>query len=297
MRKNNSMVLSMTGYGRTQGHFGEKTITVELRSLNGKVSDIRCKLPLEYKEKELELRKLVTEKALRGKFDLAISTDDNAAIANVGINKNLFKNYYNQLKELQVELGMEHSDFAQAILRIPNVVQAAVGEISDEEWEVIKNLALEVVEKLTKYRAIEGAATKLDLIERVTDIKKFHLAIQDHQEARHDALKERLKKNVQDYSQNTNLDKNRMEQEILFYMEKMDINEERVRLDQHCDYFLSEIEKESPLKGRKLSFIAQEIGREINTMGAKAQFVPIQKLVVKMKNELEKIKEQLANLV
>ena len=287
----------MTGYGRAQGHYKDKKITVELRSLNGKVSDIRCKLPLEYKGKELELRKLINDNALRGKFDFAVSTDDNGIISNVGINKNLFKTYYNQLKELESELELSNSDYTQAILRIPNVVQAEAGEISDEEWEIVADLTQEAIKKLTTYRSVEGAATKLDLIERIEDIKKYHSSIQEHETPRLDKLKERLKKNVQDFSQNTNLDKNKMEQGILFYMEKMDINEERVRLDQHCDYFLKELEKETPLKGRKLSFIAQELGREINTMGAKAQYTPIQKLVVKMKNELEKIKEQMANLV
>ncbi len=291
------MVLSMTGYGRAQGHFQEKTITVELRSLNGKTTDIRCKIPLSYREKELILRKTVTDLALRGKFDFTITTDDNGMVADMGINENLFKSYYRQLKSLENSLEMESTDYAQAILRIPNVVQADPSEISDEEWKLVQSLTKEAVEKLTKYRSIEGEATLADLKERIEEIKKFHYEVQEHEKPRLDNLKERLKRNVQEYSQNTNLDRNRMEQEILFYMEKMDINEERVRLNQHCDYFLEELEKENPLKGRKLSFIAQELGREINTMGAKAQYTPIQKLVVKMKNELEKIKEQLANIV
>ena len=291
------MVLSMTGYGRAQGHFQEKTITVEIRSLNGKTADIRCKLPLQYREKELELRKLVLDKALRGKFDFAITTDDNGTVADSGINKNLFTSYYRMIKELEEELGMEPTDYTQSILRIPNVVQSDITGLSDEEWEAIQNLTLEAIKKLTAYRAIEGDATMIDLRERINDIKSYHTKIQDFEVPRLNKLKERLSRNVQEYSQNTNLDQNRMEQEILYYMEKMDINEERVRLDQHCEYFLEELGKEDPLRGRKLSFIAQELGREINTMGAKAQFTDIQKLVVNMKNELEKIKEQLANIV
>ena len=287
----------MTGYGRAQGHFQEKTITVELRSLNGKTADIRCKLPLQYREKELELRKLVLDKALRGKFDFSITTDDNGTVADSGINKNLFASYYRMLKDLEKELGMNPTDYTQAILRIPNVVQSDTTAMSDEEWETIQNLTLDAIQKLTAYRAIEGEATMIDLRERINDIKRYHSKIQDFETPRLDRLKERLSKNVQEYSQNTNLDQNRMEQEILYYMEKMDINEERVRLDQHCEYFLEELRKEDPLRGRKLSFIAQELGREINTMGAKAQFTEIQKLVVNMKNELEKIKEQLANIV
>lgn len=291
------MVLSMTGYGRAQGHYNEKTITVEIRSLNGKTTDIRCKLPLSYREKELELRKLVTDRALRGKFDLTINTDDNGTESNVGINKALFITYYNQLKQLEGETGMPQTDYAQAILRIPNVIQAEAGELSDEEYNFIQALTLEAIDKLSKFRSVEGEATKEDLKQRIRDIERFHKGIADFEEPRLQRLKDRLQKNVQDYTQNTNLDRNRMEQEILFYMEKMDINEEKSRLEQHCIYFIEELEKEGDLKGRALSFIAQEIGREINTMGAKAQFTDIQKLVVNMKNELEKIKEQLANIV
>ncbi|GLR17946.1 hypothetical protein GCM10007940_25610 [Portibacter lacus] len=287
----------MTGYGRAQGHYKEKTITVEIRSLNGKTTDIRCKLPLSYREKELELRKLVTDKALRGKFDLSISTDDNGTQSDACINKNLFITYYNQLKQLEGEMGIPPTDYVQAILRIPNVVQAEGSEMEEEEYKVIKKLTLEAIEGLTKFRAVEGEATKEDLRERVQEIERFRSGIEEFEVPRLERLKQRLQKNVQDFTQNTNLDRNRMEQEILFYMEKMDINEEQSRLAQHCIYFIEELDKEGDLKGRSLSFIAQEIGREINTMGAKAQFTDIQKLVVNMKNELEKIKEQLANIV
>lgn len=291
------MVLSMTGYGRAQGHYNEKTITIELRSLNGKTSDIRCKLPFNYKEKELDIRKIVMDEAHRGKFDLTISTDDNGVQSDAGINKNLFKSYYKQLKELEKDLDLGSSDYTQAILRIPNVVQVEGSELDDEEWDVIQSILMESIEGLTKYRIAEGETTETDLTTCITEIQKFLEAIKSHEAPRIEQMKTRLHKIVDDYSQNTNLDRNRLEQEILFYMEKMDINEEKVRLENHCNYFLEELRKKHPLKGRKLSFIAQEIGREINTMGAKAQYTAIQKLVVKMKNELEKIKEQLANIV
>lgn len=287
----------MTGYGRAQGHFNDKTITVELRSLNGKTSDIRCKLPFNYKEKELDIRKLVLDKAQRGKFDLTISTDDNGVMSDSGINKNLFKSYFRQLKELEKELEFEAHDYVQAILRIPNVVQVEVPDLDEEEWEVVQELLMETIDKFTEYRIAEGVYTHNDLRDRIVDIQENLEGIKEHEEPRIEQMKARLQKIVQDYSQNTNLDRNRLEQEILFYMEKMDINEEKVRLENHCKYFLEELAKESPLKGRKLSFIAQEIGREMNTMGAKAQYTAIQKLVVRMKNELEKIKEQLANIV
>lgn len=287
----------MTGYGRAQGHFEKKTITVEIRSLNGKSTDIRCKLPHNYKEKELALRKIVLDSALRGKFDLTITTDDNGTISEVGINKALFTSYYNQLKDLENDLGLSPTDYVQSILRIPNVIQADESGITDEEWEVLQSVTKEAIQNLINFREIDGKAAAQDLEECINNIKSFHSNIGEHLAPRLDHLKEKLQKIVEDYSQNTNLDQNRMEQEVLFYMEKMDINEERVRLDQHCDYFLEELAKADPLKGRKLSFISQEIGREINTMGAKAQYTPIQKMVVKMKNDLEKIKEQLANIV
>ncbi|WP_235297752.1 YicC/YloC family endoribonuclease [Portibacter marinus] len=291
------MVLSMTGYGRAQGQYKDRTITVELKSLNGKSTDIRCKLPLSYREKELELRKLITDRALRGKFDFSISTDDNGIEEDAGINKNLFISYYNQIKQIEEETGMPTPDYAQAILRIPNVVQAEGSELKDAEYEVIKTLTLQAVDNLTKFRKIEGKATEEDLRERIAEIEKSLAQIEAYEKPRLNKLKDRLKQNVQEYSQNTNLDQNRMEQEILYYMEKMDINEEKSRLAQHCVFFIEELDKKSDLKGRTLNFIAQEIGREINTMGAKAQFSEIQKLVVNMKNELEKIKEQLANIV
>ena len=287
----------MTGYGRAQGHFNDKTITVEIRSLNGKTTDVRCKLPLNYREKELDLRKTLVEKAYRGKIDFTITTDDNGLAEDVGINKNLFKSYYAQLKELDSELDFGSSDFVQSILRIPNVIQTDESELNDEEWKVVSTLTNQAIENLTKFRSAEGLATKNDLTERIESIKSHLAAIAPFERARIERMRERLQKNVQEYSQNTNLDQNRMEQEILFYIEKLDINEEKMRLGQHCEYFLEEIEKEIPQKGRKLSFITQEIGREINTMGAKAQYTEIQKLVVKMKDDLEKIKEQLANIV
>lgn len=291
------MLLSMTGYGRVTHPYKDKTISIELRSLNSKYTDIRAKIPQNYKEKEPELRRILTDKLYRGKLELVIDVQSTQGDDEYGLNPALFRKYYRELKQLSDELGIEDGDMLQAILRIPNVVTTAADTIDEEEWkEVLKALDI-AVSKFEQYRTTEGEAMERDMVLRVDNISHLLSQLDPYEEERVDLLRQRVYKNLEEYVGKNKVDENRFEQEILFYLEKIDITEEKVRLDQHCKYYKEELAKQTPSKGRKLSFISQEMGREINTMGAKAYSSNIQRLVVSMKDELEKIKEQVANSV
>ena len=287
----------MTGYGRVTHTYGDKTISIELRSLNSKYTDIRARIPQNYKEKEPELRRIITDKVHRGKIELVIDVQSAQGDDEYGLNPALFRKYHRELKSLSEELGIENRDMLQAILRIPNVITTAADTIDEEEWkEVLKALDI-AINKFGQYRNSEGKAMEEDMITRVDNISGFLHQLDPHEEERIDRLRQRVYKNLEEYVGKNKVDENRFEQEILYYLEKIDITEEKVRLDQHCKYYKEELAKPTPLKGRKLSFISQEMGREINTMGAKANSSDIQRLVVGMKDELEKIKEQVANSV
>lgn len=291
------MLLSMTGYGRATGTFREKTITIEVRALNSKFTDVRFKIPQNYRERETTFRKIVTDKAERGKIDLLIDVKSDSGDDEYGLNHALFKRYYAELSSLARELSLPQSDILQAIMRIPNVVSAAENSVDDEEWVFIEKLLKEALNNFTKFRHSEGVAMETDLTLRVNNIATLLESLQPFEEERVVRLRQRLDQTLQDHLAKENIDENRFEQELLFYMEKMDVTEEKVRLGQHCKYFIEQLEQKSTLKGRKLSFISQEMGREINTLGAKAYSSDIQRVVVEMKDELEKIKEQVANCV
>ncbi len=293
-----SMILSMTGFGEGKGSYKNKSITVEIKSLNGKTTDIRFKSPANYREKELELRKFIIGHALRGKFDVSITFDAASAAEEFGLNKALFKKYWNELDSLKKELKFDQDGVVAAILRIPNVVQAEDGGIPDAEWKVIKKTTKAALDSLKKFRMEDGKGMMKDLSKNVKSIQKCLRGVKPYEKERVTRLKAKMEKNLSDYLGKQNVDKNRYEQEVIFYLEKLDINEEKVRLGQHCKFFLELLEdKSTEAKGKKLAFIGQEIGREINTLGAKAQHSDIQKLVVTMKDELERIKEQVANIV
>lgn len=291
------MLLSMTGYGRATKSFRNKTIMVEIRSLNSKYSDLRIKIPQHYREHETELRRIVTDSSQRGKIDLNIELKSLQGDEEFGLNKPLFRRYYEELSQMGKELGMDQGDLYQAILRIPNVVSSGLESIDEAEWKALLDTLNEALDNFKKFRTSEGDAMAKDLQLRINTILELLQQIAPFETERVEKLRQRLHQNLSDYLGKENIDENRFEQEILFYLEKMDINEEKVRLEQHCRFFLEEMEKKAKSKGRKLSFIGQEIGREINTLGAKAYSSDIQRLVVGMKDELEKIKEQVANIV
>ena len=292
------MLQSMTGYGRASGTYKDKTINVEVRSLNSKFMDVRFRVPATYKEKEGELKRHIANKLFRGKVDLMVETDSASGEADFSINKNLFRAYYRELKELSEELGIEQNDFITPIMRIPNVVGPSGDELDPEEWKVVLQTIDKAVGKIINFRTTEGQVTSDDLRGRVTSIQSILTEVPKFEEERIVKMRERLQQNLDEYLGSENIDKNRFEQEILFYIEKIYISEEKSRLAQHCEFFLQQLDDtKNKQKGRKLSFIGQEMGREINTLGAKAYSSGLQRLVVKMKDELEKIKEQVANVV
>lgn len=291
------MLLSMTGYGRASGSFGEKTITAEVRALNSKMTDLKLRFPADYKEKEVELRKLVTDHAERGKIDVVIEVQNADGAATVSLNESLFRGYHRELNRLAAELGIGQTDMLQAILRIPNVVAAASGEVDEDEWTAVCETLTRALEHFTNFRRQEGRALEADLRLRVANILLLLADITPFEQERFVRMRERMRNNMEEAFGKENLDANRFEQEILYYLEKMDVTEEKVRLEQHCKYFLEQVENTKQSAGRSLGFISQEMGREINTLGAKAYDADIQRLIVQMKDELEKIKEQLANVL
>lgn len=292
------MVQSMTGFGQSKGSFENKEIVIQLKTLNGKVTDVRFKLPSTYKEKEIELRKIVLGNCLRGKIEVNVTLNNGSGDEDYGLNTDLFAKYYTELKKLQENLSMsDKGDLMQTIIRIPNVIGVKEANLEDTEWIFLKNLFQEALSNLHEFRSQEGNSLYQDLSSCIKSIQSILKEVPIHEKDRKEAFIQKIRKNLAEFMNSEKVDKNRFEQELLFYLEKLDINEEKVRLEQHLIYFDEELNGDSPTKGKKLGFIAQEIGREINTMGAKAQFAPLQKLVVKMKEELEKIREQTLNVL
>ncbi len=291
------MLLSMTGYGRASQNYKDKVISAEIRSLNSKYTDIRLKLPQNYREKESDLRKLITDKADRGKIDFALDITSPHGDEEYSLNIPLFKKYHSELTKLSQELDIPSGDLIQSILKLPNVVSAEEQSLDEGEWTTILQTIHQALDKFAQFRESEGAAMEDDLRLRIQTIENLLEQLDPHEAERVTKLRQRLYQNLEEYLGKDKIDENRFEQEIMFYLEKIDINEEKVRLSQHCKYFIEALDKKAAVKGRKLSFISQEIGREINTMGAKAYSHDIQRIVVGMKDELEKIKEQVANSV
>ena len=291
------MILSMTGFGHSKTEINGKIIRVEIKSLNARTTEIRCKLPNSYRDREMDLRKRVIDKLQRGKLDLTITLDGFSDEENAFINADAFRKYYRELNALRQELNITEGDILQSILRVPNVIGQNEELADDEEWSIVEKTVDEALVSINKFRIDEGLVLRNDLIERIKQIESHLKSIEPYEAVRLDRIKDKLKKNMEEFALKQNVDQNRYEQEILYYIEKLDINEEKVRLSQHCVYFIEELDHKDDQKGRKLSFIAQEIGREINTIGAKAQDSDIQQFVVMMKDELEKLKEQLANIL
>jgi len=289
------MLLSMTGYGRTQNTFRDKIIIVEIRSLNSKYTDLRLKLPSGYREHEPVIRKMINDQAKRGKVDATIDIKTGNGNEEYTLNKPLFKKYYQELNELAGELNMDTTNILPAILELPNIATTQELEPDEQEWHSVQAGIQKTIDHFVAFRKSEGEAMEKDMRKRIKNIRTFTQELPPFEQERIDKLRQRLHQNLEEHLSKEHIDENRFEQEILFYLEKMDITEEKVRLEQHCVHFLEELDKEVTLKGRKLSFISQEMGREINTMGAKAYSSGIQRLVVGMKDELEKIKEQVAN--
>jgi uncharacterized protein (TIGR00255 family) len=287
----------MTGYGKTIIETPQKKITIEIKSLNSRQMDINTKLPWLYKEKELEIKNLVSQKLDRGKIDLTVffdvMDDDYIPI----INKSIVKSYYSQLMEISDDLKIDFNEpVLSTIMRLPEALKTEKPELSEEEWQLLKGQLTEALNMADIYRSEEGKALELDLKSSLFRILKSLDNIESFEEGRINRVKEKLTSILEENVNSENIDKNRFEQELIYYLEKYDINEEKVRLKKHCEYFLETLDSPSP-NGKVLGFIAQEIGREVNTIGSKANDASIQKLVVMMKDDLEKIKEQTLNVL
>jgi len=292
------MLLSMTGYGRSVKEFGSKAYTVEVNTLNSKYLDVKARLPQGYRTHEMEIRRIVTDKVGRGKVDVLVEIKHLNADQAIAFDKEVFKAYYKELSSLSNELNIEKADYVQSILRLPNVATASEEVIPEEDWEMCKSVLHDALDKLIKYRKDEGASLEEDFRLRIKNIGQLLTEIEPFEEGRIERIRERFRVQLKEIINNYGVDENRLEQELVFYTEKYSISEEKVRLIQHLKYFLEQLEQNNGKAiGRRLSFISQEMGREINTLGSKANSADIQRLVVRMKDELEKIKEQVANAV
>ncbi len=286
------MIQSMTGYGKSTLQLPAKKITIELKSLNSKNLDMNVRMPSFYKEKELPLRRLIAKSIVRGKIDVSLFVEVTGEETTTKINTPVVKEYIAQLKAISPS-GSD-ADFLAMALRLPETFKAEREEIDENEWKTIENHFREAIAKIVNYRVDEGKVLEQDFLERNENIRNLLQKVIAIDPERIAGVKERLQKGIADIKEK--VDENRFEQELVYYIEKYDITEEKVRLSNHIDYFIDTINSNES-NGKKLGFIAQEMGREINTIGSKSNYAPMQKLVVQMKDELEKIKEQLLNVL
>lgn len=284
--------MSMTGFGKTTGTFQSKKVSVEIRSLNSKSLDLNVRINGVYRELEPEIRKIVLEVLDRGKIDVSINLDSTGDSKNYAINKDLAKAYYEDLRSVNELIGETTADYLALILRMPDIYINEKDELGEEEKEWVISLVREACNNLNSFRRQEGEALEKEFFDRITEIRNLLLEVPKYENERIETVRERIRKGLDDLS-NVKVDDNRLEQEMIFYIEKMDVSEEKMRLANHLDYFLHTMIL--PHSGKKLGFIAQEIGREINTLGSKSNHGEMQKLVVDMKDSLEKIKEQVLN--
>lgn len=285
------MVLSMTGFGRSESTFQGKKIVVEIKSLNSKSLDLNTKVPIRYKEREFEIRKILGDKIVRGKVDCYINIETIEDNNDVKINKELVAAYIQELKSISAD-GPDF-EYLKMAIRFPEAISTKPDELKEEEWEFLLNLIEESLNKFIDFRKTEGATLHLELAKNIENIDNALQEIIPYEQIRLESVKERYKKTLNEFD---NIDETRFYQELAYYTEKLDISEEKVRLSQHLSYYTDVLSTED-FCGKKLGFIAQEIGREINTLGSKANHAAIQKLVVMMKDELEKIKEQTLNIL
>lgn len=282
----------MTGYGKVVLELNAKTVRIEIKSLNSKSLDLNVRMPNDYRPKELELRKIIGSRLKRGKIDVSFYVDIEKAKNPTKINTSIVKNYMDQLSNISG--GGQNLDLLKMAIKMPDSVSAEKEEIDEQEWSLIISGAEDALNKIENYRKDEGKALYSDFSNRLNNIKSLLKKAVEIDPERIKKVRERLTKSVLELKEK--IDQNRFEQELIYYIEKLDINEEKIRLDNHLDYFFKTL-NQNQSNGKKLGFIAQEIGREINTIGSKANYAPMQKIVVQMKDELEKIKEQLLNVL
>ena len=298
------MILSMTGYGKAVATFNEKKISVEIKSLNSKALDLSTRVAPLYREKEMEIRQMIQQKVIRGKVDFAIWIEKDVATEAAPINVALIENYYDQLQNVAKRLGLScqevnggniASDWMKVLMRMPDVMsRQEIEELSDEEWAVVRQAIDDALCALVDFRKQEGAALEKKFNEKIDNIEALMLSIEPYEKARVEKIRARIIDGLKAIPE-IEYDKNRLEQELIYYIEKLDISEEKQRLANHLNYFRETMAEVEGGQGKKLGFIAQEMGREINTTGSKSNQAEMQNIVVKMKDELEQIKEQVLN--
>ena len=288
------MLQSMTGYGKSVLQLPTKKVTIEIKSLNSKILDLNVRIPSYYKEKELEVRKKLAAILVRGKVDFSIFVEMTADETTTSINHGVVKQYMQQLRNVLQTGTSEDVELLKMAIRMPDALNTEREELDENEWQEIEKTIDVALQEIVQYRIDEATSLEIDFKERIANIKTYLEEVKALDSERVENIKTRLKKAIEDLKVET--DENRFEQELIYYLEKLDINEEKVRLANHLDYFLETLSSEDS-NGKKLGFIVQEMGREINTTGSKANFAPMQKAVILMKNELEQIKEQILNIL
>lgn len=291
------MLQSMTGFGKATCEYNNKKIVIEVKSLNSKQLDVSIKIPNLYRGKELEIRNEISQKLERGKIDFSLFIENAGKETATQFNQTIIEGYYQQINDLSEYLGINPpNNWFDIFLRLPDSLKTEISELDENEWQAVKKAIQQAFDELKAFRMQEGKAIENVFYNKISNIQQLLNEIAPFEAERIEKIKEKLKEELESISDKVDYDKNRMEQELIYYIEKLDINEEKSRLQNHLNYFIQVLEEEQA-QGKKLGFIAQEIGREINTLGAKANHSEIQKIVVKMKDELEQIKEQVLNVL
>ncbi|GAA3914267.1 YicC family protein [Chitinophaga oryziterrae] len=291
------MLKSMTGFGRAENTRGETTIVAEVKSLNGKQFDVNLKISPLLKPYEFDIRNLLQQSLLRGTLDATVNVRQNGANRPVMINTELARFYHQSITTLATELNMPQEDMLNVLMKLPEVVTPATEQITEEEWKEVEKVLKAALDELDAHRQDEGQMMAADLLVRIDNIESYCVKVRELDPLRKDKVRQRLESLLAEHVGKENVDANRLEQELIFYLEKLDISEELIRLENHCRYFKEILHEADPAKGKKLGFVLQEVGREINTTGSKANDAAIQQWVVLMKDELEKAKEQVLNVL
>jgi uncharacterized protein (TIGR00255 family) len=291
------MIYSMTGYGKAVCDFANLKLSIEIKSLNSKQLDLNCKVPFDLRQKEYEIRSKLATSLIRGKIDCLFLLEMDTADGQANINQHLFDVFFEQIKALSKKHNLEVTDrLFLAALKMPDVIASPKIEINDTTWPLIEHSLDSAIDQCLEFRKQEGICIEKDLTLRATNILNLLVQVLPYENQRIKVIRERIKENMNEWIDKKNVDENRFEQEMIYYLEKLDISEEKSRLKNHCGYFIETLQEPGGM-GKKLNFISQEMGREINTLGSKASDTDIQKIVVQMKDELEKIKEQVLNVV
>lgn len=290
------MIKSMTGFGKATSEINGKKFSVEIKTLNSKQADVSVRMPSLFKEKEFAIRSLINQELERGKIDFSLGFETLGETNNFSVNKELFKKYYNELADMANELNQSNTDLFTIVSRMPDVFKTDKQELEETEWQKVNELIVEAIAATNNFRITEGETLQQELLQRTNNILSLLKQVDVYEPKRLEVVKERIATHLAEAVGKENINKDRFEQELIFYIEKFDVTEEKTRLTTHCNYFIETIKNDNS-EGRKLGFITQEMGREINTLGSKANNVDIQMLVVQMKDELEKIKEQTLNVL